>query len=104
MSNVQRRKYRKAELNAVLRVSALTNKLMVRVTNYFDTQIRLPFTTETAPQFPGTNTPVTSTAFQTNLQKIPAKPGTSNEQRIHWYARIFEGVKLRYRKLQRLAR
>ena len=43
---------------------------MVRVTNYFDTQIRLPFTTETAPQFPGTNTPVTSTAFQTNLQKI----------------------------------
>ena len=79
---------------------------MVRVTNYFDTQIRLPVTAEKAPQFhnSSSNTTVAANALQANLREPPAKSAMTNEQLISWYAKIFEGVKLRYRKLLRLAR
>ena len=79
---------------------------MVRDTYYFDNQIRLPVTAEKTPQFhnSASNTPVTANALQTNLREPPAKSVMSSEQLISWYAKIFEGVKLRYRKLLRLAR
>lgn len=86
---------------------------MVRVTNYFDTQIRIPIASgEKAQQMvnnlepKGSTTPNgTSSAFQTHLREALAsnKPMT-NEQLMSWYGKILEGVKQRYRKLQRLAR
>lgn len=83
--------------------SALTNKLMVRVTNYFDAQIRVPIAASDTLE---TTTPNgTSTAFQTHLREaINSTKPMSNDQLISWYAKILEGVKQRYRKLQRLAR
>lgn len=79
---------------------------MVRVTNYFDTQIRLPVSAEKTPQFHNAtgSTAATANALQTTLREPPAKSAMTNEQLISWYAKIFEGVKLRYRKLLRLAR
>ncbi|KAI0343998.1 kinase [Trametopsis cervina] len=88
---------------------ALTNKLMVRVTNYFDTQIRLPVPPERITQFNANNgsssmTVLTTTAFQAHLREGAGIKNMTNEQLVNRYAKIFEGVKLRYRKLQRLAR
>ncbi|KAF9821817.1 hypothetical protein IEO21_00247 [Rhodonia placenta] len=88
---------------------ALTNKLMVRVTNYFDTQIRIPVVGDSskAPTTPdrrsiGLNGQSNS-AFQSHIKAGSNKP-MSNEQRISWYSKVLDGVKQRYRKLQRLAR
>ena len=94
--------------------STLTNKLMVRVTNYFDTQIRIPIASgEKAAQMVnnmepiGSTTPngTTSSAFQTHLREaVAASKPMTNDQLTSWYGKILEGVKQRYRKLQRLAR
>ncbi|KAI0702419.1 kinase [Cytidiella melzeri] len=85
---------------------ALTNKLMVRITNYFDTQIRIPISPEKAAMVSDASGVIrtTASAFQSNLREPTSKKPMTNEQLITWYAKIFEGVKLRYRKLQRLAR
>ncbi|OCH96708.1 kinase [Obba rivulosa] len=86
---------------------ALTNKLIVRVTNYFETQIRIPVTTESSlaaasiAMHSGTTT--SSSTFQDHMKAAPTKSLT-NEQLITWYGKILDGVKQRYRKLQRLAR
>ncbi|KAL4243115.1 Protein kinase domain-containing protein [Abortiporus biennis] len=86
---------------------ALTNKLMVRVTNYFDTQIRVPitspdraFTGNTAGTSSSSNG--TPSLFQTHISSTGKR--MTGEQAISWYGRILEGVKQRYRKLQRLVR
>jgi mitogen-activated protein kinase kinase kinase len=91
--------------------SALTNKLVVRVTNYFDTQIRIPIPADKVKHLEaqcGVSTPPgnpTSSAFQNHMRagSVNNKEMT-NEQLIGWYGKILEGVKQRYRKLQRLAR
>ncbi|TFY63246.1 hypothetical protein EVJ58_g3363 [Rhodofomes roseus] len=89
---------------------ALTNKLMVRVTNYFDTQIRIPIASEPSqtptirdakPQsMPNGSTPST---FEAHMNPTSNK-GMSDEQRVSWYGKVLDGVKQRHRKLQRLAR
>lgn len=77
---------------------------MVRVTNYFDAQIRIPI-----PDEPFTNIGQLSgwgrSAFQMHMKPIDlnARP-MSDEQVISWYGKILDGVKQRYRKLQRLTR
>ena len=85
---------------------------MVRVTNYFDTQIRLPVgQPEKTPQMPTSETkgnssaPATTSAFQAHLRQgmLGSKP-MSIDQLTGSYGKILEGVKQRYRKLQRLAR
>ena len=83
---------------------------MVRVTNYFDTQIRIPIQPDKVKSLEASgiippSTGATTTAFQTHIRSgsITNKPMT-NEQLIGWYGKILEGVKQRYRKLQRLAR
>ena len=91
------------------RCSALTNKLMVRVTNYFDTQIRIPISDNKVKPIETKSppTPDGNSAFQSHLREgsISAlNKGMTNEQLIGWYGKILEGVKQRYRKLQRLAR
>ena len=82
---------------------------MVRVINYFDTQIRVPVNSPdklSNVEAKGTGSAPTSTsAFQAHLREgvMGNKPMT-NDQLISWYGKILEGVKQRYRKLQRLAR
>ena len=90
----------------ICKQSALTNKLMIRVTNYFDTQIRVPISGAETDRNPGLGFEVngTSSAFQDHLQDAASTKVMSKEQVSNWYGKILEGVKQRYRKLQRLAR
>ncbi|KAF7792485.1 hypothetical protein EIP86_003526 [Pleurotus ostreatoroseus] len=84
---------------------ALTNKLMVRVTNYFDAQIRVPIASGEVIEKGTSTSNGTSSAFQTHLREaVSGSKPMSNDQLISWYGKILEGVKQRYRKLQRLAR
>ncbi|KAI0080018.1 kinase [Panus rudis PR-1116 ss-1] len=88
---------------------ALTNKLMIRVTNYFDTQIRIPIVDDPKPQSQGRTFIAppngTTSAFQNHLRSATSTTKPMNpEQVISWYSKILEGVKQRYRKLQRLIR
>lgn len=79
---------------------------MIRVTNYFDTQIRVPISTSEGDRKSGLGFEVngSNSAFQEHLQDGVSNKAMSKEQVINWYGKILEGVKQRYRKLQRLAR
>ncbi|KZV92104.1 hypothetical protein EXIGLDRAFT_749828 [Exidia glandulosa HHB12029] len=57
---------------------SLTNRLMIRVIDYFETQIQVP--------------------VKGKSKKM------SNEQTVNWFNKVLEGVRLRYRKLQRFTR
>ena len=90
--------------------SALTNKLMLRVTNYFDTQIRIPVAGDPSqtPTMRDSKSPPMqngngSTTFEAHMNPTTNK-GMSDEQRVSWYSKVLDGVKQRHRKLQRLAR
>jgi mitogen-activated protein kinase kinase kinase len=68
---------------------------MVRVTNFFDAQLRLPASerpTSSQRRKPGA---VNGTVSQQD---------TSDEQMTTWYAKVLDSVRLRYRKLQRFVR
>ncbi|XP_006454607.1 hypothetical protein AGABI2DRAFT_214884 [Agaricus bisporus var. bisporus H97] len=58
-------------------ICSLTNKLMMRVITYFDTQVRLP---------------------SSAILKM------TRDQLIGWYSKVLDIVKLRYRKISRFAR
>ncbi|GBE78410.1 kinase [Sparassis latifolia] len=87
---------------------ALTNKLMVRVTSYFDTQIRIPTMNESPQSSLPDGRPFNSA--DTSTLQTQLKPGSSSsksmtdEQVVGWYAKVLDGIKQRYRKLHRLAR
>jgi mitogen-activated protein kinase kinase kinase len=72
---------------------------MGRVTNYFDAQLRLPASERpTSSQWrkPGTNV---------NGPTGPvSQQDASDEQMTNWYGKVLDGVRLRYRKLQRFVR
>jgi mitogen-activated protein kinase kinase kinase len=102
---------------------------MVRVSNYFDTQVRVPGgetekhkekdpdhekdkakdknpihrskrrAVNGAPQHNGT----TKSAFEDQLEGNSAQAMT-DEQKASWYSKILDSVRLRYRKLLRFAR
>ncbi|KAJ7630521.1 kinase [Roridomyces roridus] len=73
-----------------------TNKLMVRVTNYFDTQVQVPTGKEIRRGHK-------RSPFETHVES-GNKEQMTNEQMIGWYGKILDSVRLRYRKLQRFAR
>ncbi|KAG6335627.1 hypothetical protein ID866_3463 [Astraeus odoratus] len=75
-------------------VCSLTNRLMVRVANYFDTQVRLPVS-QGNPRKGHTFTLQEDSISSTRM---------SDEQKVNWYGKILDNVRLRYRKLQRFAR
>ncbi|KAG5651225.1 hypothetical protein H0H81_009420 [Sphagnurus paluster] len=80
---------------------SLTNKLMVRVTNYFDTQVRVPTGEDMSEHIRrerGING--TKNAYKTHIQTTPM----TDQQIIGWFGKILDSVRLRYRKLQRFAR
>jgi len=78
---------------------------MVRVTNYFDTQVRVPTGGSTAEYLQ--HLKGDPDAYTNNLTPITHDPTArkmTDEQVISWYSKILESVRLRYRKLQRFAR
>lgn len=94
--------------------SALTNKLIVRVTNYFDTSILVPGMTDGSVSA-ATSERVRKTLRANGMNGVPvqqslttgAQPtnvGVPKERLVGWYSKILDGVKQRSRKLQRLAR
>ncbi|KIK71379.1 hypothetical protein GYMLUDRAFT_211576 [Collybiopsis luxurians FD-317 M1] len=101
-------------------ICSLTNRLMVRVINYFDTQVRVPasdgFAAAAAISGPHSrhrvngkhpvreNLSLTSKSpFEEHLAD-PAIRTMTDEQKAKWYSKILDSVRLRYRKLQRFAR
>lgn len=88
-------------------VSSLTNKLKVRITNYFDTQVRVPSAVG-APdgtQYPTIDENIyANSLYQMHQAPDPSIRKMSDQQRISWYSKILDSVRLRYRKLQRFAR
>ncbi|KAF8078257.1 hypothetical protein FPV67DRAFT_1403723 [Lyophyllum atratum] len=89
---------------------SLTNKLMVRVTNYFDTQVRVPTGEDMSEHIRHRITERergihgTKSAFQAHIQSSAASRKMTDQQIIAWYGKILDSVRLRYRKLQRFAR
>lgn len=79
---------------------------MIRVTNYFDAQIRVPLQNgiQSQPRDAPNGTTV-GPRLKSHLggPSLSDKPMTQ-EQMLSWYEKILEGVKQRYRKLQRLTR
>ncbi|KAJ7456581.1 hypothetical protein FB451DRAFT_1511621 [Mycena latifolia] len=79
-----------------------TNKLMVRVTNYFDTQVQVPTGKEVRDSRRHKAGNV-QTPFEAHIES-GNKEQMTNEQMVSWYGKILGSVRLRYRKLQRFAR
>jgi len=73
---------------------------MVRVTNYFETQVRVPITGDG----PNGRVPNTSVYPQTHTHNTPANRKMTDEQMVSWYGKVLDSVRWRYRKLQRFAR
>lgn len=93
---------------------------MVRVINYFDTQVRVPASNGVAaaataaghnPRRRALNgkeaakavAANSKSAFEEHLSEHAAR-AMSDEQKVSWYGKILDSVRLRYRKLQRFAR
>ncbi|KAH9912238.1 kinase [Epithele typhae] len=91
---------------------ALTNKLIVRVTNYFDTSIRVPGMSDgpisavlservrNSMRVNGTN----AAGQQPLANGLQHPAGVPKDRLVGWYSKVLEGVRQRSRKLQRLAR
>ncbi|KIK99776.1 hypothetical protein PAXRUDRAFT_822393 [Paxillus rubicundulus Ve08.2h10] len=78
-------------------VCSLTNRLMVRVANYFETQVRLP-ASENDRVRKASNPALQGDVLASSTGQM------SDEQKANWYGKILDNVRLRYRKLQRFAR
>jgi mitogen-activated protein kinase kinase kinase len=76
---------------------------MVRVTNYFETQVRVPLEgSQPSSRHRGSHSKST---FQTHIQgSVTGNSNMSDQQIASWYGKILDSVRLRYRKLQRFAR
>ena len=84
---------------------------MVRVTNYFDTQVRVP-TGEDMSEYIHSqrqrNTDRERGAMGVksmhHAHSLTISSKMTDDQIIGWYGKILDSVRLRYRKLQRFAR
>lgn len=78
---------------------------MLRVTNYFQTQVLVPKSEDSErhpPDEPNVNG--SRSAFQSHVHGRVVSKIMTDEQMFSWYGKILDGVRLRYRKLQRFAR
>lgn len=77
---------------------------MVRVINYFDTQVRVP-TSATAAAAAAMNGKAKDAkyTFEEHMSD-PSTRAMTDEQKVSWYGKVLDSVRLRYRKLQRFAR
>ncbi|KAF5355770.1 hypothetical protein D9756_004047 [Leucocoprinus leucothites] len=90
-------------------ICSLTNKLMVRVINYFDTQIRLPTSaTLVDEQEKEKETRRERMKNRGLIDEFSDFTGSgkkmTRDQLIGWYGKVLDIVRLRYRKLSRFAR
>lgn len=91
-------------------VSALTNRLIARVTNYFDTSIRVPVLNDPLNNTLSERDHFAIRSNGLNGVQMLSSAGTASsvnvpkEHLVAWYSKLLDGVKQRYRKLQRLAR
>ncbi|ORY35800.1 hypothetical protein BCR39DRAFT_585399 [Naematelia encephala] len=76
---------------------SLTNKLMVRVCNYFDTQLHVPVLAKSTSR-------ATLRKFQQDIDGSKEKRPMTPDEMFVWYGKILDAVRMRYRKLQRFAR
>jgi len=95
--------------------SSLTNRLMVRVINYFDTQVRVPGpeyerdkdrnhrSKRRAANGSASGNGATKSEFEEHMENSTASVMT-DELKVSWYGKILDSVRLRYRKLLRFAR
>lgn len=88
---------------------------MVRVTEYFETQLQVP---RKKGEFDIPATPPSLIGYAVQIQKegryfestLTSKGQTRNkmemttEEMIAWFSKVLDAVKMRYRKLQRFAR
>lgn len=85
--------------DSLLTVSSLTNKLMVRVCNYFDSQLHVPVPMPPPP--PEGEEPTEPV----HLPDVgPDRRLMTGPEMLVWFSKILDAVKMRYRKLQRFAR
>jgi mitogen-activated protein kinase kinase kinase len=85
---------------------SLTNKLMVRVANFFETQlgVPIPVAANQAPRKKRELSQRELSELQPDMDaKKTAKRSMTPEEMLVWYGKILEAVKMRYRKLQRFA-
>jgi mitogen-activated protein kinase kinase kinase len=72
---------------------------MIRMTNYFDTQVRVPMGEDKSDQMRNMRH-----VDRGHEENIMARGKMTPEQVISWYGKMLDSVRLRYRKLQRFAR
>ena len=82
---------------------------MVRVTNYFDTQVRVPTGEDMSEHIysqrqRNTDRERGSTGVKSEYHAQTISSKMTDDQIIGWYGKILDSVRLRYRKLQRFAR
>jgi mitogen-activated protein kinase kinase kinase len=74
---------------------------MIRVTNFFETQVRVPIAEQPDLRL----LPFKGNINGNGHNNMPAgRTGMNDEQIVGWYHKILESVRLRYRKLQRFVR
>ncbi|TRM66001.1 hypothetical protein BD626DRAFT_398258 [Schizophyllum amplum] len=90
---------------------SLTNRLMIRVTNYFDTQVRVPTGEDpnehrhaAAHRRRDSEAGGPNGAANGSGAVTPANRKMSDQQMVNWYNKMLDSVRLRYRKLQRFTR
>jgi mitogen-activated protein kinase kinase kinase len=85
---------------------SLTNKLMVRVSNFFETQlgVPIPIVSDENARKKGELTQGELSRLQPDMDaRKTEKRQMTSEEMLVWYGKILEAVKMRYRKLQRFA-
>ncbi|GJJ09563.1 hypothetical protein Clacol_003786 [Clathrus columnatus] len=87
-------------LDSIVVFSSLTNRLMIRVTDYFETQLRVPSVGKNENANPEPDVPIrVETALAGNSHRT-----MSDEQMVSWFGKVLDSVRLRSRKLQRYVR
>jgi len=83
--------------------SSLTNKLMVRVIKYFETQVKVPIITEEQEK----SSQDKANKLEDESHGLDQSQGPRvmrHREILPWFSKILDAVKMRYRKLQTFAR
>ncbi|KAF8528034.1 hypothetical protein BU17DRAFT_61364 [Hysterangium stoloniferum] len=85
---------------------SLTNRLMMRVTDYFETQLRVPSMKRRLQNVHENLDPDVffHSESSTHRDGVGRQKGMSDEQMVNWFSKVLNSVRLRYRKLQRYVR
>ncbi|WOO76993.1 MAP kinase kinase kinase wis4 [Vanrija pseudolonga] len=88
-----------ADLIVAESLCVLTNKLIIRVINYFETSLRVPVRIDATN---GTNPKAVTTPDHKGRDRAP-EPMTTEEM-VVFFTKLLDSIRMRYRKLQRFAR